>query len=49
MFDELLQWFPPGQRDLFASVLTDIYSRLQAVEDKQAPAAAVQAPVAPAK
>jgi len=42
MFEELLNWMPPGQRELFAKVFTDLVARVEALEAK----AGVPAPAA---
>lgn len=34
MFEELLSWLPPGQRELFAKVFTDLVARVEALEAK---------------
>jgi len=51
MFEELLQWFAPGHREVFSKVFTDLVARVEALEAKlgvgeQAAAAPAQAPAA---
>ena len=45
MFEELLSWFAPGQKELFAKVFTDLVARVEALEAKVSPQA--DAPVEP--
>lgn len=45
MFEELLSWLPPGQRELFAKVFTDLVARVEALEAKASPTA--DTPAAP--
>lgn len=45
MFEELLSWFAPGQKELFAKVFTDLVARVEALEAKVSPTA--DAPAAP--
>lgn len=51
MFEELLSWLPPGQRELFAKVFTDLVARVEALEAKASPTADTQAksPTPPTK
>ena len=47
MFEELLDWLPPGHRELFAKVFTDLVARVEALEAKASPQA--DTPAAPIK